>query len=133
VLQLAGFDLLGRLQVERRLELGGAWDYIYATSDVDPTDPLDRLPRHKIEGWVQVTPDPRLSLIARVMYFGANVDSGVELPGSTTVELTATAPISKKYLVVLKVEDLLNAAPEIRAGYYTVGRVISLVLQGTWD
>ncbi|HEY1814122.1 MAG TPA: TonB-dependent receptor plug domain-containing protein [Kofleriaceae bacterium] len=133
VLQLAGFDLLGRIQVERRVELGGAWDYIYATSDVDPTDPLDRLPHHKIEGWVQVTPDPHISLIARVMYFGANMDSGVELPGSTTVELTATAPISKKYLAVLKVEDLLNAAPEIRAGYYTVGRIISIMLQGTWD
>ncbi len=133
VLQLYGFDLIGRVQLERRVELGGAWDYIHATSDVDATDPIDRLPHNKIEGWVQVTPDPHISLIGRVMYFGESFDQNVPLPGNTTIQLTATAPINKTWLAVVKCEDLLNAAPEIRAGYHTVGRVISFVLQGTWQ
>jgi len=132
VLQLYGFDLIGRVTVERRVELGGAWDYIRATSDVDPTDPIDRLPHNKAEGWLQVTPDPRVSLIGRAMYFGASRDQLVTLPAYTTVQVTATAPIDKTWLAVVKCDDLLNAAPQIRAGYHTVGRVVSFVLQGTW-
>ena len=73
---------------------------------------------------MQVTPDPRISLlIGRVMYFGESIDQNVVLPGYTTVQLTATAPINKTWLAVVKCDDLLNAAPEIRAGYYTVGRM----------
>jgi hypothetical protein len=55
------------------------------------------------------------------------------LPGNTTLELTATAPINKTWLAVVKCADVLNAAPEIRAGYHTLGRVVSFVLQGTWQ
>jgi outer membrane receptor protein involved in Fe transport len=132
VLQLYGVDLMARVTLEKRVEVGGAWNYIRATSDVDPTDPLDRLPHNKVEGWVQVTPDPHISLIGRARYFGKSIDQNVALPGNTTLELTATAPINKTWLAVVKCTDLLNAAPEIRAGYHTVGRVVSFVLQGTW-
>jgi outer membrane receptor protein involved in Fe transport len=132
VLDLYGFDLIGRVELVPRIEAGGAWDYVIAHSDTAGVDPLDRLPHNRFEGWLQATPDPHVSVIARVMYFGESTDQTVKLPGYTTVELTATAPISKEYLAVVKCEDLLNAAPETRAGYHTVGRVISLVLQGSW-
>lgn len=133
VLQLYGVDLMGRVALEKRVEVGGAWNYIRATSDVDPTDPLDRLPHNKLEGWLQVTPDPHISLNGRVRYFGTSIDQNVALRGNTMLELTATAPINKTWLAVVKCADLLNAAPEIRAGYHTVGRVVSFVLQGTWQ
>jgi len=133
VLDLYGLDLIGRVTIVPRIEAGGAWDYVRAYSDTAGADPLDRLPHNKLEGWLQATPDPHISLIARVMYFGESIDQTVKLPGYTTVQLTATAPISKEYLAVLKCDDLLNAAPETRAGYHTVGRVISLVLQGSWQ
>ena len=133
VLQLYGVDLMGRIAVEKHVELGGAWDYVRATSDVDPTDPLDRLPHNKVEGWVQVTPDRHISVIGRAMYFGQSIDQNVVLPGYTTVQLTATSPINKTWLAVVKCDDLLDARPEIRAGYHTVGRVVSFVLQGTWQ
>ena len=143
-LDLYGLDLIGRVQLARRLEVGGAWDFITGYSELDGVvthDPLDRLPHDKVEGWVQVTPDPRLSLIARVMYFGANIDQGVVLPGYTNVELTATAPISKTLLVVAKYDTAvgwdngldLDAMPETRDGYHLIGDVFSLVLQGTWQ
>jgi outer membrane cobalamin receptor len=133
VLQLYGVDVTGRVTVEKHVEVGGAWTYIRATSDVDPTDPIDRLPHHKVEGWMQLTPDPHISLISRVMVVGASVDQNVVLPAYTTLELTGTAPINKTWLAVVKCQDLLNAAPEIRAGYHTVGRVVSFVVQGTWQ
>jgi hypothetical protein len=91
---LYGVDVLGRVTPVKRVEVGGAWDYVRDHSILDGVttqDPINRLPHTKLEGWVQVTPDPRLSLISRVMYFGPSNDSGVDLPGYTTVELTATS------------------------------------------
>ena len=131
-----GVDVLGRVTPVKRVEIGGAWDYVRDSSILDGVttqDPINRLPHTKLEGWVQLTPDPHFSLISRVMYFGQSIDSGTVLPGYTTVELTATAPISRKYLAVAKCEDLFNVAPEIRAGYRTPGRITSLMLQGTWE
>ena len=49
------------------------------------------------------------------------------------VEVTATAQLSRDYLAVLRVDDLLNERPETRAGYYAPGRVVMLVLQGQWQ
>ena len=41
--------------------------------------------------------------------------------------------VNKQYLGVLRCDDLLNAAPETRAGYHMPGRVISIIMQGTWE
>ncbi|MBV8761437.1 MAG: TonB-dependent receptor, partial [Deltaproteobacteria bacterium] len=58
-----GVDLVGRIRVERHVELGGAWDYVKARQEAQNgkpavDDPIDRLPHHRAEGWVQVTPEP---------------------------------------------------------------------------
>jgi outer membrane cobalamin receptor len=137
-----GVDTQGRVTPHPMVELGGGYEYIKAHS-IDPgspggmpierDDPLDRLPHHRWEGWVQGRPDPRISALARVKYFGTAIDQGVHVPGYTLVEANVTAQITKQYLGVLRVDDLLNARPETRAGYHTAGRVISLVMQGTWE
>jgi outer membrane cobalamin receptor len=132
-LNLYGIDVMGRVRVERRVELGGAYDYIKGTSDTAGTDPIDRLPHHRLEGWVQATPDPRLAVLARVRYFGESVDKGTRVPGYTLLEGSISSAITKQYLGVLRVEDLLNLRPETRAGYHTAGRVITLVIQGSWE
>ncbi|MEO6776671.1 MAG: TonB-dependent receptor plug domain-containing protein [Kofleriaceae bacterium] len=123
-----GVDVIARAKVERRVEVGGAYDFIKVTDDA-----LDRLPHHRAEGWVQVTPDPHLSLLGRVRYFGTSIDQTVHIPGYTLIEATATAPISKRYLAVLRCDDLANVRPETRAGYRSAGRTVFLVLQGSWD
>ena len=123
-----GADVIARVKVERRVELGGAYDYIVVTDDA-----LDRLPHNRAEGWLQVTPDRHISLLGRVKYFGTSIDQTVHVPGYTLIEATATAPISKDYLAVLRCDDLANVRPETRSGYHTAGRTIFLVLQGTWE
>ena len=128
ILNYYGVDVVARAKVEKRIEVGASYDFVKVTDDA-----IDRLPHHRADGWVQATPDPRLSILARVKYFGPSLDKGMSVPGYTTVDATVTSPLSKEYLAVLRVDDLLDKRPETRAGYHTAGRVILLVLQGSWE
>ena len=82
---------------------------------------------------MQVHADRRLSVLARVKYFGDSIDKRMTIDGYVTVEATVTAPLTKQYLGVLRVDDLTDVRPETREGYHTAGRVISLIVQGTWE
>jgi outer membrane receptor protein involved in Fe transport len=140
-----GVDAVARARVQRMVEIGAAYDYIRVKQDATSTapavyDPLDRLPQNRAEGWVQVTPERRIAVLARGRYFGTSIDrsGGVcamppcYVPSYFVVDGTATAQFAKQYLAVLRVDDLFDRRPETRAGYHTAGRVISLVMQGQW-
>ncbi len=132
-----GADVIARVRVEERVEVGGAWDYVQARQAAQHgkpavDDPIDRLPHTRAEGWVQVTPEPRVSALARVQFFGTSIDNGKPVASYTIVQATVSGAITPEYLAVLRVDDLLDARPETRAGYHAAGRVVSLVLQGTW-
>ncbi len=131
-LTIYGVDVLGRAQVHELVELGGGYSHVRSTNDMS-RDAIPRLPRNKVEGWVQATPMPGLALLARVSYFGNNYQGLVLNEHYTLVQTTATWQASKKYLIVLRADDLLNVAPMTRAGFSAPGRVISVILQGTWD
>ena len=136
-LDIWGVDLVGRVRVHPLAEVGASYDYVRARQRATDTaaavdDPLDRLPRHRADGWVQITPERRVALLARARYFGASNDQGVRVSGYTVVEATATAQLTNEYLAVLRCDDLLDARPETRNGYHTAGRVVMLVLQGQW-
>jgi outer membrane receptor protein involved in Fe transport len=132
-----GVDAQARVSPHRMLEVGGSYGYIRARGEsADPVmamAPLDRLPAHRADGWVQVTPDRRLSVQARARYFGESIDKRATIPGYTTFEATITAPLTREYLGVLRIDDLTNVRPETRTGYHTAGRVISLIVQATWE
>ena len=100
---------------------------------VETDDPLQRLPHHRWEAWAQGRASSRISALARVRYFGSAIDQARLVDGYTVVEANVTAQITRQYLGVLRVDDLLDARPETRAGYHTAGRVVSLVVQGTWE
>ncbi|HUS29831.1 MAG TPA: TonB-dependent receptor [Kofleriaceae bacterium] len=133
-LDAKGFDLIARFTPHPRVTVGGAFDYITLSGGM-----LDRLPQRRAEAWIQGTPEKRISLLARVRYYGAFYDqapSGAtepNLPAYTTVEASATATLSKQYLAVLRVDDLLDVRPETHLGYFGPGRVVMLVLQGQWE
>jgi outer membrane receptor protein involved in Fe transport len=133
-----GADLIARVRVQAMVEVGGAFDYVKVRQEASGAvkavdDPLDRLPHSRGEAWVQVTPEPRFSLLARVLAFGSSIDQTKTVPGYTIVQATATAQLSREYLAVLRCDDLLDARPETRSGYHSAGRVISVVLQGQWQ
>jgi outer membrane receptor protein involved in Fe transport len=137
-----GADSQVRVTPHRMVELGGGYEYVRAhTSDrhLGPNggltgyDPIDRLPHHRWDGWIKAEPTARISALARVKYFGEAIDQTKRVDGYTLIEANLTAQITKQYLGVLRCDDLLNAAPETRAGYHMPGRVISIVMQGTWE
>ena len=129
-----GVDAQARVKPHRMLEVGGSYNYIRARdNENDSMAPLDRLPAHRTDGWVRVTPDTRISVLARVKYFGASFDGDARVAGYATVDATVTAQITKQYLGVLRVDDVTDVRPETRDGYHAPGRVISLIVQGTWE
>ncbi|HSD88505.1 MAG TPA: TonB-dependent receptor, partial [Kofleriaceae bacterium] len=129
-----GVDVIARATVAPRVEVGGAYDFIGLSGGS-----LDRLPRHRAEGWISGRPEPRITLVARVRYTGKFYDqapvtaTGPNIPAYTLVEATATAALSKQYLVVLRADDLFNVRPETHLNTFGPGRVISLILQGQWE
>lgn len=132
-LSIYGVDTQARVQVVSSLAVGASYNYVKARSDDTGDDPLDRLPHHRADGWLQVTPLAKLALIARVKYFGKALDKTMTVPAYALVEATASAQLTREYLAVLKVDDALDVRPETRSGYHAPGRVISIVLQGQWQ
>lgn len=140
-----GVDAAARVPIVPQLEVGAAYSYVKAceldsprgcginVADMGGADPLDRLPRHRGELWGQWTPDPRVAARLRVRHVGAAFDKRVETPSYQLVEANITAQLSKAYLAVLRIDDALNVRPETRTGFRAPGRVISLVVQGTWE
>jgi outer membrane receptor protein involved in Fe transport len=114
-------------------EAGGSYSYITATSDITGSDPLDRLPAHRVDAWLSATPVPSVTALGRLRYFGRRIDQGQMLGAYTTVEASVTGKLSALYLMVLRVDDLLDKQPETRNGYRSEGRVVSLMLQGIWQ
>jgi outer membrane receptor protein involved in Fe transport len=119
------------------LDAGAGYEYVRARSiDGDGNshdDPLNRLPHHRWDAWVEARPDPRVTAIARVKYFGDSIDQTQVVSGYATIDASCAAQVTKQYLAVLKVDDVLDVRPETRVGYHTAGRVISLLVQGTWE
>lgn len=121
----------------RAVEVGGSVAWIHARSNsADPVlamTPLDRLPAVRADAWLQVTPDRHVSVLARARYFGTTLDQTAPLGAYTLVELTATMPLARGYLAVIRATDLGNVAPETRAGYHDPGRTVFATLQATWE
>jgi outer membrane receptor protein involved in Fe transport len=128
-----GVDASLRARIDRWIEIGGAYDYAFADSDTLGRDPLPRFPHHRAEGWVRGFLGPELTALVRTRYVGSATDSGGATAAYAVTDATLTYAAGVRWLAVLHVEDALDARPETRSGYHTVGRVVSLALQGTWD
>ncbi len=140
-----GVDLQARARLVRAVEVGASYGYIKAcelgsangcgtqVTMMGGADPLDRLPRHRGDAWVQVAPHRMISGLVRARYQGKAIDRQMTTESYTLVEANVTAQLSSEYLAVLRVDDALDVRPETRAGFRTVGRVVTLVFQGTWQ
>jgi len=131
-LDLYGVDVQGKVRIARQVEAGGSYGFIRANSDLGD-DPLDRLPHHRADAWVQVTPVAAFTALVRTRYTGEAIDKAMPTEAYVLVEGTLAARIGNAYLGVLKVDDALDVQPETRAGYHMPGRTISFVLQGMWE
>ena len=145
-----GIDLQARVAVVRGIEVGGSYSYIKACqldskagcgkgeAELGGADPLDRLPHHRADAFVQVLPNKMISAIARVKFYGESIDramttEGIVLGDRPLLEANVSAQLSKQYLGVLRIDDALDVRPETRTGFRTAGRVVTFVFQGTWE
>lgn len=120
------------------LELGGSYQLTAARAQNVAggpwrDDPLDFLPRHRGDLWTRLAPHRALSLIARVRHGGASIDRMQTVPASTLVDLSASVTLGADWLAVVRCDDLLDERPEVRSNVRGPGRVLSLIVQGTWD
>lgn len=133
-----GVDVAARVRVHARATLGGSYALTRdrARSDDGSTwrdDPLDLLPDHRADGWLEATLPHAIVVTGRGRWFGAAVDRTMPVPGYALVDASVAASFGGDWLGVLRVDDLLDAAPETRNGFHLPGRVLSLVAQGTWN
>jgi len=137
-LDIYGLDASGHYAIDPHVTVGAAYEYTIASA-YDPAtmttqdDPLDRLPHHHADGWVQGAPLPWLTGLVRVRVTGESIDKGKTTSAYTLVDASVSAQLTKQYLGVLRVDDALDLAPETRAGYHAPGRVISVIFQGSWE
>jgi outer membrane receptor protein involved in Fe transport len=133
VVRFWGVDTQARVAPHPLVDVGAGYQYVKAHSSDTGDDPLDRLPHSRWDAWAQVRPERRISVLARAKYFGSAIDQTRRVDGYTLIEACITAQITPQYLGVLRIDDLADARPETRAGYHTAGRVVSLIMQGTWE
>jgi hypothetical protein len=131
-LDIYGVDVIARGHVHRRVELGGSYQYLRARSDRSG-EPLDFLPHHKADGWLRALLPHDLTALVRARYLSTALDGGREVGNYVLVEANLTAQLGEHYLAVLRVDDALDRRPDVRAGFPGPGRVVSLVVQGSWD
>lgn len=129
-LVLYGVDVQGRGRVHRRVELGGAYSYIDARTSTN-AQPLDRLPHHRAELWARGSLPHAVSVLVRVRGVSGAQDRGAAVDGYALLEGAITAPLGD-YQAVLRIDDALDRRPETRTGYHAPGRLLTLVLQGSW-
>ena len=130
-LHIYGVDVIARYMI-RRVEVGSGYSYIRAKSD-KADEPLDFLPHHKFDAWLRGVFPHDISTLVRAKYISTAFDGGAKVGNYTLVEANLTAQLGKRYLAVLRIDDALDTRPEIRAGFPSTGRVVSVVLQGSWD
>jgi hypothetical protein len=133
-----GVDSRLRATLHPMLEVGVAYEYekLHAAAFDDVPahdDPIDLLPRHRGDAWIQGRPLHWLSAQLRATYASATLDRGVPVASATVISADLSARLAGSYLATARIDDLANERPELHSGFHTAGRVVSLVLQVTWD
>ncbi len=135
-LQVVGVDVLASVHVRSgypRIRLGGAYTPVRATSDASgDADALDRLPRHRGEAWVEFDPAAAWSLRPRLRSYGQSLDQGATVPGATLLDATVAYTSRDATQFTLRFDDVLNARPEIRNGFFSPGRTLMAAVTVQW-
>ena len=132
VLDIYGGEVMTRVQIDPLVAVGGAYQYVRARSQTSD-EPLDFLPHHRAESSVFLTPAKGLLGVLRARYISDAIDRGTTVPGYALFEASFNAQLTPEYVVLVRVDDLLDKRPETRSGYHGLGRVVAVILQATWE
>lgn len=134
-LRVIGIDLHATATVRKawpRLRVGAAYTPVRATTDLTDGDALDRLPRHRGEGWLEIDPSSRWSVRLRLRSYGESLDQGQTVPGATLVDGSVAFRWSHGNQATLRIDDAFDNRPELRTGFRSPGRTIMTGLALQW-
>lgn len=116
------------------LGVGASYRYEDARSAEAGDEPLDFLPRHKLDAWLSGRWGQRAGATARVRYVGRRIDQMQTLPAYATGDLSGFYRLGADLRGTLRVDNLLDNRFEVRAnGYRDPGRRIMLGVEGVWE
>lgn len=117
----------------RPISAGVTYVFEEAYQDDIGLDAINNFPRHKIDGWLSARYHNLGGALVRARYVGSRIDQNVELPAFYQVDLSAWARLSRNLRATLLMENLTDNRYEERAGVRSLGRIVSLAVEGTWE
>src|SRR5262249_39681620 len=110
-----------------------AYSFAAAASPTLGVSPLDNLPAHRAEVWALARIRQRLGVLARLRYVGERTDQGESLAAYAALDVSGWATLRPTLRATWRIDNLLDARFMVRAGVTTPGRLIALVIDGSWE
>lgn len=127
-----GLDARAAWTISGAISAGASYGFMRADAPDNPNEPLDFLPAHRGDAWVAYTPWSRLALRAQARHVGWRNDRGLALRSYDTLDLTATARLGGDWMAVARCDDATDVRWQVRSDVTSIGRVVSLAIEGTW-
>ena len=134
-LNVIGIDLHASATVRTgwpRVRVGAAYTPVRATTNLIDGDALDRLPRRRGEGWIEMDPAKGWSLRLRLRGYGESLDQGQTVPGAALVDGSLAYRWQQGNQATLRFDDAFDERPELRTGFRAAGRTVMLGLALQW-
>jgi len=136
-----GFDL--GFDVARDRIIGGGATYLFADAympsndpRVDPStrvEPIMNFPHHRVDAWLASNWRNQAGGLLRARYVSSRLDQGVPLDAYAVVDLSAWWRVRREFRVTARCDNLLDTRFQVRSGVASLGRVVELILDGTWE
>ncbi|MDB4970942.1 MAG: TonB-dependent receptor [Myxococcales bacterium] len=125
----SGFDVAS----QKWLSAGATYVWEEAVSPTLGLNAVNNFPRHKFDAWLAARFKRDAGALLRFRWVGGRVDSGVPLADYALVDMTAWVRIVRSLRATLLVSNVADQRYQMRAGVSSLGRVVALSLEGTWE
>lgn len=129
------YGLESSIELAPSKPLSGGATYIFeeAASPTLGFDAVNNFPRHKLDAWLSARLRNQLGGLLRLRYVGERVDSGVKLAPYALVDLSGWVRLSRQLRATVYLQNVADQRFQMRAGVSSLGRVVSLSVEGTWE
>lgn len=112
---------------------GVAYNHLFAHSEDLGANPLDFVPRHRVDVYARAAYRAAFGGWARVRWTDDRIDQSMVLDAYTTLELSAWARVGRALLATLRVDNATDTDYLSRALLHAPGTTAILTLEGRWE
>jgi outer membrane receptor protein involved in Fe transport len=129
------FGLESRVEVfpTRLTNFGIAYLYADPFSPTLGLYPIDNFPRHRVDVWASIGAPNVGGVFARLRHVADRVDTLMPLNDYTVIDLSGWVKVLPQLRATIRVDNVFNAAYDLRRGLRALGPVATLSLEGTWE